>query len=77
VVTGISAGAIVGFGVSLFPVGSEDAMSKFLSETALNLERDNVYTIWPPGGIPGLIEGATVRSGLFDTKPLRQTIQVG
>mmetsp|Transcript_37827 Transcript_37827/g.95071 ORF Transcript_37827/g.95071 Transcript_37827/m.95071 type:complete len:326 (+) Transcript_37827:274-1251(+) len=75
VVTGISAGAIVGFGVALFPVGSEDAMSFFLSQTALNVNQTDVYSIWPPGGIPGLLEGATLRSGLFDTKPLRETIQ--
>jgi predicted acylesterase/phospholipase RssA len=46
-VSGVSAGAINAFAVSMFPKGQEEAMVEFLSEAWLNLTTPDVYINWP------------------------------
>jgi predicted patatin/cPLA2 family phospholipase len=70
VVTGISAGSINSFALSLFRVGDEASAVKAMQETVGHLNASDVYRMWPGGLVQGLFDEA----GLMDTTPLRDTL---
>jgi len=70
VVTGISAGSILTAASGIYAVGDEAAMADFLVNTTLSLSKATIYRNWPGG----LIEGLTLKSGLYDSTPEREFI---
>lgn len=71
VVTGISAGSLNAAGFCQFPKGQEHAAKEFLIQNWLSIQKSQVYKNWVPGGV---VQGFAVKSGLFDTTPLRETL---
>jgi predicted acylesterase/phospholipase RssA len=74
VVTGISAGAIVTYGTSLFAVGDELSLATWLDDVVANLTTKNVFTHWSLDWPLGLLHGLEHESGLVNTEPLRETL---
>ena len=71
-VTGVSAGALNALGVLQFSVGDELALGKFLINLWLSLNgSESVYKEWPGGLIVGLL----FEKGLYDTNPLKTTLE--
>lgn len=72
VVSGISAGALNTFGFVQFPIGQELAMANYLINISQSLNgSSSVYVEWPFG----LIDGLLFEPGLFNTKPLYETLE--
>uniref|UniRef100_A0A7S1PFH2 PNPLA domain-containing protein n=1 Tax=Percolomonas cosmopolitus TaxID=63605 RepID=A0A7S1PFH2_9EUKA len=67
VVTGISAGSINAAAFSQFRIGDEKKAVEFLLDRWRKTTKDDIYKNWFPGGI---VEGFSLKSGLFDTSPL-------
>ncbi|CAG9329564.1 unnamed protein product [Blepharisma stoltei] len=71
VVTGVSTGALNAGGVAQFKPGNEKAMADFLVNTWLTLNgSSSVYVEWEGG----LLEGILFQRGLYNTKPLVNTL---
>merc|ERR1711865_1020840 len=70
VVTGISAGSIITAGCGIYAVGDEKEMADFLVNTSVSLTKAKVFKNWPGG----ILEGLTLRSGLYDSSPERELI---
>ena len=67
VVTGISAGGLNAFGVSMFEKGDEEKMVQWLSDLWAHLKSSDVWQLYPVKDWGHLI-------GLLDTKPLEHTV---
>lgn len=73
--TGISAGSILSAGSSLFDIGEEEAMGKFLMDNVLVLTNTNdtfgnVYINWPNASMQ------LTENGLFNTTPLFDSLKM-
>ena len=64
VVSGVSAGALNSFIISLFAPGDEKAAADFLTDKWLNIKRTDIMQDWKHGIIHGLLS----ESGLFDNE---------
>ncbi len=51
IISGVSAGSINAFALSIFPKGEEVSMVKYISDTWANLKESNVFKRWSPFGI--------------------------
>jgi len=71
IISGVSAGSINAFAVSLFAKGDEVILVQYLSDTWANLKENNVFKRWSPFGI---ITGFTEKQGIFDNSPLTTTL---
>ena len=72
IITGVSAGALNTFALSLFEQGDEENAIKFLSEQWQSLGGRDVYKEWRKVG--GIVDGVLNEYGAFDTSPLNQTL---
>ena len=73
IVTGISTGALNAGGVSLFPMGQEAEMVKFMQDLWLSLNgTGSVYKNW---NLLGPAYGIVFKPGMYTTDPLRETLQ--
>lgn len=71
VVSGVSAGAINAFGVSLFHTGDEIEMVQWLSDTWAGLQDSDVYVDWRGG----ILAGLTMHDGIYDDDALQAMLQ--
>lgn len=67
IVTGISVGSVLASTISCFAIGDEVNMAEQLVKIASTLREEDIFQEWPLG----LVEGLTLKSGLFDSSPLR------
>jgi len=69
VVSGVSAGSMNGFAISIFPKGQEEAARDYLINGWRKVKGyTDLYQSWPWGGI---IKGLWWETGLYDTTPLK------
>ena len=66
VVTGVSAGALNGGGISIFPIGEEKEMSEWLVNMWQTMVSSQVFEEWPLGMVSGLF----AESGVLNDDPL-------
>lgn len=66
VISGVSAGALNGAGISVWPVDEPQQMSEWLVETWMNMTSEKIYKSWPLG----ILEGIFAESGAYDDSPL-------
>ncbi|CAG9330900.1 unnamed protein product [Blepharisma stoltei] len=70
-VVGISAGSLNSLLLAIFPMGQELNATQLIYNVYYNLDgAQDVYIDWKGG----VIEGLTLRSGLYNNEPLRKTI---
>ena len=65
VLSGVSAGSINTMIVSGYPIGQEEQMATYLSDTWNGLKNSDVWVDWPMGKVAGL----TVKAGALDNSP--------
>ena len=72
VVTGVSTGSLNTFGVAQFAPGDEKAMVDYIQSIWLNIgSSSSIFVEWPGGLAAGLL----TKPSLYDTSPLRATLQ--
>jgi predicted acylesterase/phospholipase RssA len=67
VLSGVSAGSLNAFGLSVFEIGDEKNAFQALSDTWATITNNNLMKDWKPLGI---LTGLFSKSGVFDTQPL-------
>jgi predicted acylesterase/phospholipase RssA len=70
VITGVSAGAMNGAGISLFAIGDEVAMADWIIEMWSSLKNSDIYKNWALG----ILEGLLFKSGIYNNDPLLNLI---
>ena len=73
-ISGISAGAINAFAMSLFEKGDEVAMAEYMKTLAETMITSDVFTFWP-GDLYGVLNGLLNERGIFDDSPLLDYLQ--
>lgn len=71
VVTGVSAGAINGAAMSVWPIGQEVAMSEFIADTWMQLTDKTIYDTF----FGGIVAGITFHSSIYNADPLEDFIR--
>jgi NTE family protein len=70
IITGVSAGALNAFGLSLWPKGQETEMADFLYEVWMNITDSSVFTVNKP-----LTYSVLFSKSVLNNDPLRETVQ--
>jgi predicted acylesterase/phospholipase RssA len=70
IITGVSAGALNAFGLSLWPQGQEAEMADFLYDVWMNITDSGVFTVNKPLAYSLLFE-----KSILNNDPLRDTVQ--